>query len=203
MIANSIHAAKTALAEGEMLLKHACDDLRPRKEPLPPLPPRATNIDERIAHVRECMRRHRWTAAGLALIELRLWHEASACADEWPDFIATRLAPIESADIAQLIGKVLYHGGLLQCAGCGVHAACQCGCGTPYVVEHPWAAPAPVPARKPTALDRAIAAILASPEKSDRAIAAEIGVGRQTVGRARQRMKAAGSDGTPDGTLAP
>jgi len=58
----------------------------------------------------------------------------------------------------------------------------------------------PEPAKAETALDRAMAAIAASPEKSNRAIAAEIGVGLETVRRARQKLTDAGGDGSPDGS---
>jgi hypothetical protein len=154
--------------------------------------------DQRIAHIRECALRDRWAAAGFGLIELRQWYEASPATafpdDErtWPDFAAKRLPSI---DVGRLIGQVQFRGGTLQCSGCGALAVCHCGCGTPYLVDHPWGAPAPPPAPKLSAFDRAIAAILAAPEKSNRAIAAEIGVSNQTVMRARQRMTTAGPDG--------
>lgn len=57
----------------------------------------------------------------------------------------------------------------LQCLGCGAEANASCDCGKPYV-----------PAR-----ERAAEAIAAHPEKSNRAIAEEIGVGEPTVRRAR------------------
>jgi hypothetical protein len=54
----------------------------------------------------------------------------------------------------------------LVCPNCGIAAACDCGM-------------API--------DRAQCAVLKNPEKSSRAIAAEIGVGRKTVDRARAK----------------
>jgi hypothetical protein len=57
----------------------------------------------------------------------------------------------------------------LQCSACGAEANASCNCGKPYV-----------PARQ-----RAADAIQANPDKSDRAIAGEIGVGKDTVRRAR------------------
>jgi hypothetical protein len=54
----------------------------------------------------------------------------------------------------------------LVCPNCGIGAACDCGV-------------API--------DRAKCAVLKNPEKSSRAIAAEIGVGRKTVDRARAK----------------
>jgi hypothetical protein len=58
----------------------------------------------------------------------------------------------------------------MHCSKCGVEAAAACDCGVPYV-------PAGVAAAK---------AVAAHPEKSDRAIAAEIGVADRTVNRARK-----------------
>jgi hypothetical protein len=58
----------------------------------------------------------------------------------------------------------------MHCSECGVEAAAACDCGAPYV-------PAGVAAAK---------AVAAHPEKSDRAIAAEIGVSDKTVGKARR-----------------
>jgi hypothetical protein len=58
----------------------------------------------------------------------------------------------------------------MDCSECGVEAAAACDCGAPYI-------PAGVAAAK---------AVTAHPEKSDRAIAAEIGVSDKTVGKARR-----------------
>jgi hypothetical protein len=65
----------------------------------------------------------------------------------------------------------------LRCEGCGTLADAACGCGLPYV-----------PASK-----RAKDAIAAAPHKSDRAIAAEIGVNQSTVSRVRKRTDAPAS----------
>jgi hypothetical protein len=59
----------------------------------------------------------------------------------------------------------------LQCSSCGADATASCDCGVAYV-----------PAGK-----RAEEAVAANPEKSDRAIAEEIGVSQPTVSRARKR----------------
>lgn len=64
------------------------------------------------------------------------------------------------------------------CTGCGAEANASCNCGKPYE-------PASV---------RAAAAVAANPEKSDRAIAADIGVSAMTVNRARQGV----TDDTPE-----
>ena len=76
----------------------------------------------------------------------------------------------------------------LQCSSCGADATASCDCGVAYV-----------PAGK-----RAQEAVAASPERSDRAIAAEIGVDHKTVAKARARtgdnspvQKRTGKDGKP------
>jgi hypothetical protein len=58
----------------------------------------------------------------------------------------------------------------LSCTGCGAEANASCDCHKPYV----------------PAAAKAAAAIAANPNKSDRAIAAEIGVAPNTVRTARQ-----------------
>jgi hypothetical protein len=57
----------------------------------------------------------------------------------------------------------------MECSSCGAAGIAACDCGAPYM----------------PAADRAAKAIADSPRKSDRAIAAEIGVSRATVQRAR------------------
>jgi hypothetical protein len=59
---------------------------------------------------------------------------------------------------------------MLRCSVCGAGASAACCCGAPYVAPG----------------IRAIDAVKANPGKSDRAIAAEIGVGPETVRRARK-----------------
>ena len=53
----------------------------------------------------------------------------------------------------------------MQCSECGAAGIAACDCGAPYM----------------PAADRAAKAIAANPDKSDRAIAAEIGVDHETV----------------------
>jgi hypothetical protein len=65
----------------------------------------------------------------------------------------------------------------IQCPECGVCADAACDCGVAYV----------------TAGTRAAAAVSKEPEKSDRAIASEIGVDHKTVGSARR----SGGDHSP------
>jgi hypothetical protein len=57
----------------------------------------------------------------------------------------------------------------MTCTGCGAEANASCNCGKPYVPKK----------------QRAKDAIAANPHKSDRAIAAEIGVDPMTVNKAR------------------
>jgi hypothetical protein len=59
----------------------------------------------------------------------------------------------------------------LACTACGAEANASCNCGKPYI-------PAP--------RERAKEAVKANPQKSDRAIAKEIGVDHKTVGAARK-----------------
>jgi len=65
----------------------------------------------------------------------------------------------------------------LVCSDCGASADAACNCGVAYV-----------PASK-----RAEAAIKDNPSKSDRAVAADTGVSRRTVQRARRKKRAGGS----------
>jgi hypothetical protein len=58
----------------------------------------------------------------------------------------------------------------MVCTGCGAEANASCNCGKPYVPKSV----------------RAAEAIAANPEKSDRAIAADLGVSPTTVGKARE-----------------
>jgi hypothetical protein len=60
----------------------------------------------------------------------------------------------------------------IACSACGATTEAACDCGLPYV-----------PAK-----ERAAAAVAVNPEKSDRAIAAEIGVDHKTVGAARRSV---------------
>jgi hypothetical protein len=60
----------------------------------------------------------------------------------------------------------------IQCSACGAISTAACGCGAPYI----------------PAFKRAAKAITEAPKKSDRAIAAEIGVNRRTVVKARNQL---------------
>jgi hypothetical protein len=146
----------------------------------------------------ESERTGRLVTAGLALRRLQEHCEAYDVRELPPDeqdwqAVVAKYIPLPAARIAELIGRVSRSSGrLLRCAGCGASLHSRCACGAPYSSgEHsPVEAPplAPVPAKQ-TAHDRAVAAVTAHPEKSDRALAAEIGVGHQTVGRARKQLE--------------
>lgn len=196
-----ITAGKTAVVEGEAILRGIRMPPPPKSiAPQPPQPEEdALTIDERIAAIVRAQQQNRYVSAGLGLVNLVQWYEASdptvfpVGQRTLPEFLTARV-PLDAALIQRLVGGVLHRGGLLRCAACNTAGPCLCACGAPYVPEQ--AAPAlPKPVAKTSALERATAAILATPEKSNRAIAAEIGVSNQTVMRARQRIKSAGSDG--------
>ena len=70
----------------------------------------------------------------------------------------------EPTEIVQRVTRAMH------CSKCGVEAAAACDCGAPYL----------------PATARAAKAVAAHPEKSDRSIAAEIGVSAPTVGKARK-----------------
>lgn len=138
----------------------------------------------------------RHITAAAALAKLRERHAALSPTDlaadeqDWPDF-ARKHVPLPPERIDKLIGGMIHRGGLLQCTKCGAGTICPCGCGAPYLVERrDWTAAG-------TALERAAAAITAHPEKSNRAIAAEIGLSEPTVRRARRQLKNAGGHDAP------
>lgn len=60
----------------------------------------------------------------------------------------------------------------MVCTGCGAEANASCNCGVSYMPK----------------AERAREAVKANPEKSDRAIAKEIGVDHKTVGTARKEL---------------
>ena len=58
----------------------------------------------------------------------------------------------------------------MVCTNCGAEANASCNCGKPYIAKK----------------QQAVEAIAANPQKSDRAIAADIGVSHETVSKARR-----------------
>jgi hypothetical protein len=153
----------------------------------------APTTREIVMAVIEAERCGRLIAAGLGLCKLReryeTWWREDLPADErtWRTFTIKHF-PFGPDRADHLIGRMVHYGGLVRCTRCATEAACSCACGAPYAPVHRWAAPVR-PAPQVSALDRAIAALAATPERSNRAIAAEIGVSFETVRRARRKMQ--------------
>ena len=219
-----VDAAHAAVAEGLAIVKRVQTDLgvtaedagddgprmrawqqRPAQATAPAVTALGAEVVERIADIVAWERDGRWITAAAALTRMREHFEDGVfLADEssWDAFAAVHI-PLPASRVRELIGRMVQNG-LLRCTRCSAKAASACACGAPYVGELRWAPPveiapvhAPVPAPVP-ALDRALAAIAAHPEKSNRAIAAEIGVAEPTVRRARQQMKVTGEHDAPD-----
>jgi hypothetical protein len=197
-----------AISEGEALLQRASEHMARLRErfpigefaaaprTMPPPPPEVPTLTaaelptipemvERIVAA-EAAGRHQLAALGLA--RLREHVEAQAHPEGWADFARSNI-PLARDRIAALIGQMVHRGGMLRCTNCGTEARCPCGCGVPYAVDHPWANDT-----ADTALERAAKALAAHPERSNRAIAAEIGVSYQTVRRARNAALGASPD---------
>jgi hypothetical protein len=223
-----LETAHAAVVDGEIIIERAREDHglnKPLDDDGPPTrawkqrdpsaepPPSAMNVTliEMIGHIVDYENAGRGVAAGLGLTRLRQHYEGFDSADlppdeqSWEAFAAKHL-PLPQIRVAELIGKLVHHGGLLRCTKCGTKSKCECNCGAPYVGEHHWAMSIEKaddlakaePAKESSALNRAAAAIAANPEKSNRAIAAEIGVAEPTVRRARNQRKIAGDDDAPD-----
>jgi hypothetical protein len=218
-----LQAVRTDLAAGETIIEkaradfgidHALDDDH-QKIPLPSLPYWKQNdlvinatssaINEMLTNLIEYIvnaeRAGRLKVAGVGLARLREHYEGfdtkDLPADEqsWQAFAAKHL-PLPPERVTELIGLMVHRGAVLRCTKCGISSKCQCGCGAPYVGDHRFAMRTEPKAK--TALDRAIAAVTADPEKSNRTIAAEIGVTERTVRRARQQTKISDDDAAPD-----
>lgn len=218
-----VDAGRSAVAEGLDIVErtHAegnftgsTDDgpkMRAWKQRAPTIEATPSRISEMlislIGYIVSAERAGRWAWAGMGLVRLREHYEGRDPRDLPPDeqswlAFATKHVPLPPERVGELIGRMVNHGGALRCTRCGTSTVCRCGCGRPYVGAHRWSMPAEEMSAKgrPSALDRALAALAASPEKSNRALAAEIGVGLETVRRARQRIKETGGDGSPDGS---
>lgn len=129
-----------------------------------------------IQAVNEFERCGRLIAAGLGLVKLReryeTWWRDDLPPDErtWRDYTAKHMR-FGTERAQELLGRMT-----------GMH-------------QHRWPdvrRSSSVAVIEPTALDRALAALAAHPERSNRAIAAEISLSEATVRRARQKL-AAGS----------
>jgi hypothetical protein len=170
----------------------------PEPRPVPPAADEPLSIASMVEQITQAEARGRPVLAALGLARLREFHEATNPAVPWADF-ARRHVPLARDRVEALIGRMVHRGALLRCVKCGTQAKAPCACGVPFVSEHPWANADPL--TKATALERAAAAVAAHPEKSNRAIAAEICVGLETVRRARAAAKAAAPDGSVDGSV--
>lgn len=184
--------------------------LRPHAESVPVKAGLGDEISKLIANILEYERAGRRVSAGAGLVRLREHYDALDRAglpdDEqtWEAYAAkhVRLAPER---VSELAGKMVHHGGMLRCTKCGTGSQSYCGCGRPYVSEHRWGMSveamlveaSPERANEPSALDRAIAAVEAHPEKSNRALAAEIGCDDKTIAKARRAMEESAPDSAP------
>jgi hypothetical protein len=140
----------------------------------PPASPALPEVIQAVITFEGC---GRWIAASLAVVKLRERYEefrsGDLPADErtWAAFVGKHLAPVGLARVNELLRR------MDRGERWPVEAAEQVAS---------------------TALDRAIAAVSAEPGKSNRALATEIGVDRQTVRRARRILAGDGADSPPD-----
>lgn len=222
----ALNATRKAIEEGDSIVQKARDDYRldapdnadgPKMQnwkqggfvELAPSPLNESLV-ELIKHIVNFDRAGRWISAAMALARLREQYDGfdtrDLPADEssWEGFTAKHV-PMPPARIAELIGYMVHSGDLISCQKCSAKSKAVCGCGAPYLSTHRWAMPRCEPmeptVREPSALDRAAEAITTHPEKSDRALATEIGVSHQTIKRARERAKTADGDVTDDVTV--
>jgi hypothetical protein len=154
------------------------------------------SVAEMIENIVKAERRGRPMVAAFGLARLREFHElharpagkkageeATIPGETWAEF-ARKNIPLGRDRVEELIGTMVHRNNFIRCVKCGVAVKCPCGCGAPYASEHPWANSDPL--TKKSALQRAAEAVAASPGKSDRAIAAEIGRDHKTVAKARR-----------------
>jgi hypothetical protein len=199
-------AARKQSAEGQAIVEQLRRDLakrpRPRSVPVIRKPPTEPSLIAMVEHILKAEREDRPVVAALGLVKLREVYEDldTRAGDSWEEFVTKYLGPALGLNrIDELIGWMVHRGELLRCTRCSAEAKAGCACGQPYVGAHRWAAPAAPKER--TALERAAAAVAANPEKSNRAIAEEIGVGDQTVRRAREKVRSAMGHGAVDGAV--
>jgi hypothetical protein len=198
-----IDAISKNVAEGEAIVQRASDQITriqhratfPEPRPVPPAADEPLSIASMVEQITQAEARGRPVLAALGLARLREFHETTNPAVPWADF-ARRHIPLARDRVEALIGRMVHRGALLRCTSCGTTAKCPCGCGVPYLSDHPWANADPL--TRESALERAAAAVAAHPEKSNRAIAAEIGVSEPTVRRARRQLKDGERHDAPD-----
>lgn len=175
--------------EGPMLRKW-----RARNSGIPARTSPGALVDrELINNILAYVQAGRRISAAMAMVTLRNRYEMlepfELPADErsW-DAFAAKHVPLPLELIRELLGRGVFSGDRICCIRCSAKSKAVCSCGAPYVGEHRWADPMPAPIETETKLDRAAAALASHPTKSDRAIAAAIGVSHQTVKRAREKL---------------
>jgi hypothetical protein len=195
------------VAEGEAIVQRATEQYLRRDDPITrirnravfptprPLPKVDTSAPPSVAEMIESIvkaeRRGRPMVAAFGLARLRKFHEATNPGEPWADF-ARKNIPLGRDRVEELIGSMVHRNNLIRCVKCGTAVKCPCGCGVSYVSNHPWARPTKT--IKTTALERAAEAVAAHPEKSNRVIAAKIGVSFETVRKARAAAKSAAAE---------
>jgi hypothetical protein len=221
----ALDAARKAIAEGDEIVRrtHADQGIAVHDDDGPMMraflkqratgaavqpPPPPGELIEKIAYVVEAERTGRWITASMGLARLRELHESinpdDLAADErtWDGFAAKHIA-LPTERVRELIGKMVHSGGTIRCTRCSAGSISTCGCGVPYVSAHRWHETLEASAPKvESAFERAVAAIVADPKKSNRTIAAEIGVGKETVRRARASLENEPVHGPANGPLA-
>ena len=153
-------------------------------------------LADMVAFVNERHEAGRWATAGLALVKVKDRFLAIDPADRpgrretWREFVESNF-PMGFDQADELLGRLdpARRHGALRCCRCSWLLQAPCLCGAPYAPVDP------EPVAPLSALERAAAAIAAEPDKSDRAIAKELGVGKDTVRRAR-------ASGAPTGASA-
>jgi len=203
---SKILKAGPAAAVDDGLLTRAWKQLDLSAQPSPSA--MAAPLTEMINHIIDYERAGRRVAVGLGLTRLRQHYECLDPEDLPPDeqsweAFAGKHLPLPQVRIAELIGKMVHHGGLLRCTKCSARTKSECGCGAPYVGEHHWAMPVDKvkpnnKSSKDSALDRALVAITTHPEKSNRALAAEIGCDDKTIAKARRTIGKSAPESAPD-----
>jgi hypothetical protein len=143
-----------------------------------------------LANAKEAVRLDRRPAAGLAFCQLRETFERPS---EWLAFLQMNLAPLQLTKVEALMGEVRFRGALMTCShpGCDCTVKAPCSHGKPYIVDGSWPDDtAVVPAALVTtaAMDRALEAIKADRNKSNRLIAREIGASEFLVRKARKAI---------------
>jgi len=146
----AIDAARKNIAEGEAALALAWSGLKPRSTPpasniWPAAQAPVVMAAETLCHlILTAERQNRAHTAALYLVNLRKWFddypvELPPDEDTWEKFAGKRLAPMPLDRIRELIGSMVYRNAIVACSRCGAETVCPCGCGEPYLPDHPWA----------------------------------------------------------------